>query len=91
MNPCRRKNILAEKVQFRRGVIVVREARAEAFSTNRLEQVRKLNSTAQNWNSPTQDWDTATKEWNSPTQEWDILNQINSSPSQRWGPVGNSQ
>ncbi|KAL4747334.1 hypothetical protein BDW72DRAFT_16743 [Aspergillus terricola var. indicus] len=82
MNSCRREDILAEKVQFRKGDIVVREARTEAFSTTPIEQVRNLNSTAQNWNSPTQDWDTPTKEWNWPIQKRDRLNQDRNSLNQ---------
>ncbi|KAL4740533.1 hypothetical protein BDV11DRAFT_94129 [Aspergillus similis] len=91
MNPCQQEDILAEKVRFRRGDIVVCEARADAFSINRINQVRKLKSTAQNWNSPTQAWDTPTQGRNILNQDGNSLDQVNSSPSQHWSPVGNSQ
>ncbi|KAL5049444.1 hypothetical protein BDW71DRAFT_160920 [Aspergillus fruticulosus] len=104
-SPCRQEDITVEKVQFRRGDIIVHDARAHAFTTSHIEPVRKMNSPTKNWNSTTQDrhtqtqeWRTPTQEWNSPTQEWNTQtqgwnspNQDPNSPSQHWKPAGGSQ
>ncbi|KAL6234879.1 hypothetical protein BDW75DRAFT_155761 [Aspergillus navahoensis] len=83
-SPCRRENIITEKVRFKRGDIIVRDARADAFRTNHIGPVPRLDLPSQIWNSPTQDRHTRTQEWNSPTQGWNSPTEEWNTPTQDW-------